>query len=70
LKHRQASGSIKEARQGLTMTLATPLLIGALVGGLGWLSRTKDGWTEWWSGWALATALCFLGESHGFSRYL
>lgn len=49
------------------MTLATPLLIGAAVGGLGWLLKTKDGWTDWWSGWALAVALCFLGESYNLS---
>jgi len=64
LKHRQVPSLINRARQGRTMTLATPLLIGAAVGGIGWTLRTRDGWTEWWSGWALAAALCFLGESH------
>ncbi|GAA6011253.1 hypothetical protein JCM11491_006775 [Sporobolomyces phaffii] len=38
----------------------TPLLVGAGAGGVAWLVRTNDGWKDWWSGWALAAALCFL----------
>ncbi|GAA5938806.1 uncharacterized protein JCM15063_004874 [Sporobolomyces koalae] len=38
----------------------TPLLVGATAGAFGWTVRTKDGWTDWWSGWAIAAALCFL----------
>jgi len=39
-----------------------PLLIGGVAGILAWLVRANDGWKDWWSGWALALALCFLGE--------
>lgn len=39
-----------------------PLLVGAGAGAFAWLVRTNDGWKDWWSGWALAAALCFLGE--------
>ena len=45
------------------MSGAIPLLIGAISGGLAWYWRTNDAWKDWWSGWALAAALCFLGES-------
>ncbi|GAA5876799.1 hypothetical protein JCM16303_006289 [Sporobolomyces ruberrimus] len=37
-----------------------PLLVGAGAGAFAWLVRTNDGWKDWWSGWALAAALCFL----------
>ncbi|GAA5992859.1 hypothetical protein JCM5350_002169 [Sporobolomyces pararoseus] len=40
--------------------IGAPLLIGAIAGGLAWFVRTNDGWKDWWSGWALAAALCFL----------
>ncbi|GAA5897339.1 zinc ribbon domain-containing protein [Sporobolomyces salmoneus] len=40
---------------------AISLVIGGIAGGLAWFGRTNGaGLTDWWSGWALALALCFL----------